>query len=550
MSLLFIERAEYQDRFLQTYLNDFAQLKELYEYNPKDNQSIPSRISYLDHTGDLQRRRDVCSALLQYNQRMGCNLQTEENIQMLAAGNAYAVVTGQQTGLLTGPMYTVYKIMTTISLAEKITREQGIKAVPVFWAASEDHDFQEVSTVTIINEDMTVVDYSVPSPIPGRISIGHLPLNERIRETVEFLAESIPDSIHRDHYLQILNETYDDSASFADWCSRIIAKLFARYGLIMLDSLDPALRVLSVDIFRRGVLYEDEINRAIASASKKIEILGFKPQLQIAPDALPLFSNTASGRHLIHQTDGKQLYVHGNEAVKWAPAELAAEIAAHPEQFSPNVVLRPMVQDHLLPTIAYVAGPGELAYYAQLRAVYPLMGQQMPIIYPRFSATLILPEIAELMADLALASDEILPHDRDVIDRIISERAPFSVNERFSHLQADIEELYRVLIEDIATVDSDLKKIAEGNLGRILKQVDYLARKTQQKVRKKEKGTVVKIEKVLTYFYPGHQPQERSVNVFPFLFRYGEHLLDHIMAANPADSFEHIYVYLGDDDHR
>jgi bacillithiol synthase len=548
--VLLIERVEYQDRFMQTYLNDFAQFKDLYEYDPQDAQSIPARISYLDHTVDAQRLRDVSRALLRYNQRLGCSMKSEENIQMLAAGNAYAVVTGQQTGLLTGPLYTIYKIMTAISLAEKITTEQGIHAVPVFWAASEDHDFQEISWFSVYNDHNELETHAVASPHPGRFSIGRLPLTDRIRQSMDFLAESITTGPHRDDYLQILHSTYADAANIADWCSQIIARLFARYGLIMVDSMDPDLRSLSVEIIRRAVFNANDMHAAVAQASHKIECLAFKPQLQIAPDALPVFSNTEKGRHQIQRNESGKLFVHGDDSTQWTVGELSDLIAANPDQYSPNVALRPMVQDHLLPTLAYVAGPGELAYYAQLRHVYPLLGQQMPVIYPRFSATLIHPEMKATLDLLGLKAAEVQRHGAEVLARIIRERAPFSVEDRFRRLQTDIRDLYRLLTSDIVVVDPDLEKIAEGNLERILRQVDYLENKTFQKVRKKEKGTVAHIERLMNYLLPGNQEQERVINVFSFLFEYGERLFDQIMLADPANSFTHTYIFLGDDDHR
>jgi bacillithiol synthase len=545
-----IRQMDYQDRYLKTYLTDFAQMRDLYEYDPKDPQSVTSRIRYLDQVKDSERLRSVGRALLVYNQKFGCSAKTEENIQMLAAGNAYAVVTGQQTGLVTGPLYTVYKIMTAISLAQKVSAEHGILVVPVFWAASEDHDFQEISTLAVVNDRFEIVEKSVPSPNPGRISVGYLPLTERIRECIDFLADSTADGSHRDHYLEVLQETFNRSDNISEWCTRIIAELFSRYGLIMMDSMDPAMRALSSDVFSQAVMQNDAIHTEIENASSQIEAMDFKRQLILTPDVLTVFYNTEDGRQQIQQTDSGRLTVHGDESMSWTVTELAEAIAEEPQNFSPNVVLRPMVQDHLLPTLHYVAGPGELAYYGQLKGVYPIMEKQMPIIYPRFSATLVPPEIANRLERLGLEPEDIMTKGREELDRLMQEKAPFSVAERFAKVRAEITSAYADLTRDIIRIDSDLERITEGNLGRILHQVEYLESKTQQKVRKREKNTVQEFESVLTYLQPGNHLQERTVNVFPFLFHYGDQLLTQIMNAEPHQSFAHTLIFLGDDDHR
>ncbi|HSL85509.1 MAG TPA: bacillithiol biosynthesis cysteine-adding enzyme BshC, partial [Bacteroidales bacterium] len=332
--------------------------------------------------------------------------------------------------------------------------------------------------------------------------------------------------------------------------TRIIAELFADYGLIMMDSMDPALRALSSDVFRRAVMQNDKIHTEIENASLQIEAMDFKRQLILSQDVLTVFYNTEDGRHQIQQTDSGRMTVHGDESMSWTADELADAIAEQPHNFSPNVVLRPLVQDHLLPTLYYVAGPGELAYYGQLKGVYPIMEKQMPIIYPRFSATLIPPEIANRLEILGLEPEDIMTKGREELDRLMQEKAPFSVSERFAKVREEITRTYADLTRDITRIDSDLEKITEGNLGRILHQVEYLENKTRQKVRKREKNTVEEFESVMAYLQPGHHLQERTVNVFPFLFHYADQLLTQIMDAEPHQSFAHTLIFLGDDDHR
>jgi uncharacterized protein YllA (UPF0747 family) len=191
-----------------------------------------------------------------------------------------------------------------------------------------------------------------------------------------------------------------------------------------------------------------------------------------------------------------------------------------------------------------------VAYYGQLKGIYLLMGQKMPVIYPRFAATLIYPDIASKLQTLGLTVEDLLTSGQEKTDRLIQSKAPFPVTDRFDRYREDFQEIYDLLIEDISTIDPDLAKIAPGNFGRIMHQIEYLEKKTLQKVRKREKPTVMEVAKILEFLLPDQKPQERICNVFPFLFHYGDALFDLIMKADPWNSFSHTIIYLGDDDHR
>ncbi len=541
---------EHTDEFLSIYLNDYNRIAEHYSYDFKNPATIRQRLQDIKVQGDLAVFRKSAEILEKFNRHLGCSENTLVSLRKLASGDAIAVVTGQQTGIMTGPLYTIYKIVSAVLTAQKISHDHNVPAVPIFWAASEDHDFAEIAPLNVYDPSSHVIDWVLKNPLHGRVSIGHIPLDERAEDSIRFFADTAKDCPAKKDILHLLTRTYHASRSISEWCSMLVTELFQDYGLIVVDSMDPELRRLSVSVFQDALLNADRIYDSIESMTKRLSEKGLKTQLAVDRSVLPFFHNTQQGRFQIHRLPNDQYQVDELDGRSFAQNELMEMIQLHPEQFSPNVVLRPIIQDHLFPTAVYVAGPGELAYYAQLKEVYPIFHKKMPVIQPRISATIITPDIHDGIEALNISIPHMMTVPDHEMKRLLEDKEPFSITARFESVRKDIKEQYKDLIEDLTIIDTDLDKISQGNLGRIMFQLDYLEKKAWQKLRKKEKEMVQSFHTIREFLHPRGKLQERIINVFSLLCMVETDLIQQMMKLDPYAVDCHYIMDLGDDDHR
>ncbi|HYX28271.1 MAG TPA: bacillithiol biosynthesis cysteine-adding enzyme BshC, partial [Pyrinomonadaceae bacterium] len=378
-----------QTKLFLDYLRDSVSLRRFYPEAIKHHYDLLERRDRVlaNHTVDRAR---LCAALQRMNRSWGAGERTLEHIDRLQKSDSIAVVTGQQAGLFGGPLYTIYKALSAVKLAECLT-QRGVEAVPVFWIASEDHDFEEVAAVEFINRDCALGRIALAADAhPDGLPVGLVKLDGTIRSIVEDLLRSLPQTEFSDELRSLIEDAYAPGHGFADAFARLMARLTGSRGLVLLDPMDGELKELAAPLYAAAARRAPEIAKAIVARSSELEARGYHAQVAPSENSFPLFLHDEHGRQALTRNSAG---LYQTKAAKTNDGHTAEELAAwaqrEPQRFSPNVTLRATVQDYLLPTIAYYGGAAEIAYFAQTSEVYRILERPVTPILPRQSLSFV-----------------------------------------------------------------------------------------------------------------------------------------------------------------
>ncbi len=483
------------------------------------------------------RRERVAAILERQNKSWNVSPETIANLDRFRSG-AFAVVTGQQVGLFGGPMFAIYKALTAVKLAEEATAA-GMDSVPVFWLATYDHDLAEVNHVAIPGADGAPQELTTPShSLPGA-PVSAVRLGEEILPVVNQAAALLGDG----EATQWLRECYRPGETLGTAFARFYARVFAQWGVIVLDASDPELHKIAEPIYRATVERAPEIADALLDRGKALEAAGYHQQVKVTKSSVLLFTQQNGARVPIHRRDsaGESEFVIGQpeNAEKLSGNELLRLIARSPEQFSPNVLLRPIVQDYLLPTLVYTGGAAEAAYFAQAGAVYDkLLGRTTPIV-PRFSATLVEPRIQRLLSKHRITDADVLHEPGALTSRLASQSLPEDLQEAFHSAAHSLEMNIAAIREKLARLDSTLVEAAQTTESKIQHQLEQLKGKAAKAELRQAEVIGRHAETLTQALYPNKGLQERTVAGIYFVARYGMDLLRQLHDAIQPDCHNH-----------
>jgi uncharacterized protein YllA (UPF0747 family) len=456
-------------------------------------------------------RDTLCSVLAEQQSRWGAG---QAGVEKLKAG-AVAVVTGQQPVLFTGPLFSILKAITAIKIAAKL-EEAGIKAVPMFWVASEDHDFAEIEATHVLNRNSELcrvgVDLSGEEPAPA----GWLKLRDDVRNAVTSCLESLPQSEFIPDLKAILDSSYQPGVSPSDAFATMMAKVFAGSELTFIDPLHPDLRKLAQPTIDSAMKKNAEVRSAVMARNKALSAAGYHEQVKVDENFTGLFAYRGRSR----------------QALK--PNELEAGI-----QWSPNVLLRPPVQDTLLPTVTYIGGPAEVAYFAQVGAVYETLGIPMPPIFPRISATLVEPRVARAMEKYDIKLSDVFQGREHLKRKIV---AATQDSDGFERSRMRIEQELESLKPLLSSVDPTLVGALETSRQKVMHQMEALKGKYVNAVTRRDETIDRHLDSICNSLFPEKKPQERMINITSFVARYGMSVLPQLMEKLTLDVREHQVV--------
>ena len=491
-----------------------------------------ARISY-----DDARRAQVTAILKQQNQSWGASARTLSNLERLGKGAA-AVVTGQQVGLFGGPMFAIYKALTAVKLAEEASAA-GVEAVPVFWLATYDHDLAEVNHVSLPAADgalrvLTTSSHDVPgAPVSAvRFAEEIIPVAE---QAVQLLGES--------EAAEFLKECYRPGETLGSAFARLYARIFADWGVIVLDASDPELARVSVPIYRAAVARAAELSSALLKQGAALEAAGYHQQVKVTESSVLLFTTRNGARVPIQRrenADSGEFVIDGEAAgEKLSRVELISQIEAHPEQFSPNVLLRPVVQDYLLPTLAYTGGAAEAAYFAQAAAVYKSLSGRVTPVVPRFSATVVEPKVQRLLEKHGLTVTDVFAGPEELRREIASHSLPADLQAAFDTARQSFDANFGVVKDKLEKLDRTLVDAAETSRSKMQHQLEKLY--AQAARAEALKGELVTRHAALLSqsLYPDKGLQERAIGGIYFLARYGKEFLHELYGAIHTDCHDH-----------
>lgn len=537
------------------YLSDWARVAPAYEYDWRLQESFERRAAFLRGGGYAGDRAAVAAAMERYNRALGADEAALEGARLLGRPGTLAAVTGQQAGIFTGPAYTIYKAMTTIRLARLQSERLGVPVVPVFWIAGEDHDWHEVSWVMVPagNEARRL---TLHERFEGeRRSVALAPMPPSVADVIDEFAALMPDTEFKEEVVARLREAaaagpaLDPAAtggqpSLADWFGRLMAWLFRGTGLVFLNSADPLLRRIEAPFFARALERQGEVETACAEGMDRWEQrLGFACTLEQTPGSLNLFIYV-DGDRLPLVGEGDRVWVRGRPDLSWSRTELADLARRHPERFSTNVVLRPVVQSFLLPDLFYVGGPGEISYFGLLRDVYRAMGQQMPIVVPREGFTLVEPPIARILQKHGLTLDDAFHRLDERKQELLEREDRLGIAQAFAAFREDFARRHGELSALVLQLDAGLSQMVEENRRQIEHQISRLEEKAKQQHRKNCETALRQFDRVRANLTP-HGLQERGFSIFPYLVKYGPDLVRRLVDEVPLEAgWSHRAIYL------
>ncbi len=530
---------------LRDYLDHYERLQAFYNGNPFDPAA------YERVAADLQTfstpRGELAEILLAQNRKFGAGERTLENIERLKEPGTFAVTTGQQVGLFTGPAFTLYKALTAVRLSESLTA-RGLKCVPVFWLATEDHDFEEVSTAGVFDDDYQRVALhdqgNRPSP---RSPVGRIKLTSEIVTQLDRLETLLPSGDNGAAVIKDLRAAYQPGVSWGEAFGRMMARLFSKWGVILLDPLEEDIHRFSIPVYQAAVRNASEYSAVLQERTQGLLKAGYHAQVHIAEQSTLVFAEQNGNRLSLHREtgpDGLSFYTEDSRGLLLG--DLDKQIAEHPLRFSANVLLRPIVQDMILPTLACVAGPSELAYLAQSGVLYSAFKRPMPVVFPRAGFTLVDHRVERWLAKYSLVVEDIWQGEEHVGEKIAATALAKGWSERFDETERDLDKILEGLRKDIQLLDPTLMDTLKHSEEKIRYQVERLRGKMTRAALQRSEVLERQEHALLRAIVPEKELQERMVSGVYFLGRAGYGILDQLLEAIAADSSgHHVLSYQG-----
>ena len=540
---LSFERIPHQSRLFLDYLRDPIALRQFYPSAVRFHHELPQRGSEVLAAHKVDRGK-VCDALQDMNTRWGAGDETLKNIQLLRDPDCLAVVSGQQAGLFTGPLYTIYKAISAVKLAGCLS-QRNTKAVPVFWIAAEDHDFVEVARAEFIGRDcqLASVDVSTALHHEGQ-PVGQVVLDESIVGVVDRLSELLPISEFTSEMKALLVNAWQPGRGYADAFACMMTSLLGRYGLIFLNPMDSRLKQLAAPLYAAAAKRAPEIATAIEARSRELEAAGYHAQVMSSANSFPLFLHDREGaRHAVLRLDNGR-YKAKECTEEYSTDELAQLALEEPERFSPNVTLRAVVQDYLLPTIAYCGGAAEIAYFAQTSEAYRILGRPTTPILPRSSLTMIERHSGRVLERYGLRLADLFEGLDPLLARVVEEHLGADTAKLFTTSEQNVNQELDNLRQQLETIDPTLASALETGRRKINYQLEGLRTRFHRAQMARDEAAHRQLQRVFDQLYPNKDLQERHINITSLLARHGTYVIDWIYNAINLGSNEHQVVYL------
>jgi bacillithiol biosynthesis cysteine-adding enzyme BshC len=512
------------------------------DFYPGDWRDPTTRKTTADRAADRPVDRDaVADVLADQNANWGGGAAAQRNVDALRDPETVAVVTGQQVGLFTGPLYTIYKTITTLQLAEEWAQQTGRTVVPVFWIEGEDHDFEEIATAHVLRHNEAIPLSYEPGVAATPGAVGRLPLTEAIESVLARLDDALPDSDFKPGVMDRVRAAYQPSTSIEDAFAHLFRSLFEGEGLVFINPDDERLKGLTQPLFRREINDPDTPVARIDTTSQALRDRGYHAQVHARPTNLFWLADDA--RYAIDRHDDGQFVLRGTDR-SFSREALLDRLDTDPQRFSPNVVLRPLMQDLLLPTATYVAGPGEVSYFAQYGGVYDWAGLDMPLIHPRASVSLVEGKVQKVLDKYDLGVCDFRADLDALFQHVVVDTMEVDVDAVFQNATTEMHKVLNGLKSEVEAVDGSLGAAAEATRAALIEEMNGLKQKVVRAEKRQQDDVRSQLEKAHTNLRPNGTLQERTINVLYYLNKYSLDLLDDLRHTLRTDTAEHQVVEL------
>ena len=505
-------------RLFTDFSYHFDRVSRFYAHPPRDPRAVREAAEAIHYPDD--RRRALVQALRRQNGDSAA-------LERLAQPGTVAVVTGQQVGLFSGPAYTMYKALTAAKIAAGLTT-QGLSAVPVFWLATEDHDLAEVDHAWAFGADHQPVCLRSEAVADGQRPVGGIPFETLPLADLRHLLAGFP---FGEEVSSLIESAYQPGVTFGDSFRRVMKALLGKFGLLYLDPLEEEVRSIGAPFLRNAIASAPDLKAAILQRSQELHEAGYHAQVHVEPQTSLFFLLERGRRVSLKSQNGNYL----SRDARYSPEELA-RVAEH---LSPNALLRPVMQDYLLPTVMYIGGPAELAYLAQSEVLYERLLGRMPVAEHRASFTLLDARASKLMDRYRLEWADVYSGESGLREAIAEKLIPPSLRHTFEESTKAVESALFRIGRDLSQFDPTLVAALERSRAKILYQISKIDRKTGHEAIRRETRADADARFLSGLLFPNKHLQERLYSILPFLAKHGLGLLDTIYEAINLDCPDH-----------
>ncbi|WP_102271555.1 bacillithiol biosynthesis cysteine-adding enzyme BshC [Cytobacillus massiliigabonensis] len=518
------------NRFATEYLEQTPEIQRYFHYRFNDRLEYEKRLTEIQQRSYM--RNELAAHIEGYMDKFPASEKVMESIKKLKEKNSTVIIGGQQAGILTGPLYTIHKIISIIALAKQKERELNVPVVPLFWIAGEDHDYQEVNHI-FIERNNKIEKKIYPEKVIDKRMVSTIELNHDLcYQWVEGIVQSFGETAHTKELLQVFEKAIHESKTFVDFFAWIVMHLFKDSGLLIIDSGDEKIRKLEKEFFIKQINNSREITKKVKEQQEVLKSSGYEHTIDISDQAANLFyyDQENNERILLDYNFENNLFIGKDGQIQFTIEQMLELAGEFPENLSNNVVTRPLMQEWLFPTLSFIAGPGEIAYWAELKQAFEWFGLKMPPIVPRLNITLLDRSIETDMVELGLDLREILmigaeKQKRDFLQTLKDE----NLDSLFESMKQGFLSNYEKLETYIAKGNKGMLPLLKKNEGKVIDQIVFLENKLEQYAHRKYEVVINKYDRVENALWPSGSPQERTLNGFFFINQHGPALINDLL---------------------
>ncbi|WP_110112929.1 bacillithiol biosynthesis cysteine-adding enzyme BshC [Bacillus sp. CGMCC 1.16541] len=501
------------------YINGIDKALAFFHYNIHEQDVYKKRVR--DLKAQSYPREELVGYLRAFNKKHGASSKTLENIEKLRDLNSVVVIGGQQAGLLTGPLYTIHKVISIVLFARQQEKALGIPVLPVFWIAGEDHDFAEINHV-YVSDKQKLIKKALKNKQQTKEMVSSMTIDHQACEKwIEGVFQSFSETEHSNNVRALVMDCLTEAKTYVDFFATLTTRLFAHTGLILIDAASPEVRKIESSFFVNLVEQNANLSASVINQQSEVKQL-YKPLIDATEKTAHLFYSKEGERILLERDGGSQQFVGKQGEIALSQEELLFVARNHPERLSNNVVTRPIMQEFLFPTLSFIAGPGEVAYWAELKPAFELFNFKMPPVLPRLSYALIDRTIESYMKELNISIEEALNsgiHQQRESWLMNDVRNPYEAY--FNQAKEEFEKVHQKLRKNVLQEDPYFEELLLKNRVNIQKQLEVAQKIVEAKQLTKNEAILKKYNAIELAVRPMGAPQERVWNVCYYLNKYG-----------------------------
>ncbi|MDQ0231280.1 bacillithiol biosynthesis cysteine-adding enzyme BshC [Metabacillus malikii] len=529
------------NQLVNDLMNNQLHIPAFFDYDICNKQSFKERATDLKNRSF--QREELSAYLMQYATRFSNqNKKTIANIEKLKDPNSVVVIGGQQAGLLTGPLYTIHKILSIVVFAKEQEEELGIPVIPVFWIAGEDHDFAEINHIFASKNKIPKKIAIKDSPLKKQ-SVSDMLLNQRkVLEWLDDVFVQFGETDHTNSLIDNLKNYVKKSTTYVEFFEYIIMDLFKHEGLVLINSGDPKLRELEKQCFHAIINQNERIYEAVTAQQEMMRDKQYRPIIEMGKNSANLFYHH-DGERFLMERKGENEFLVPEIGLTLTKEELHHLIESYPEKLSNNVVTRPLMQEYLFPTLAFFAGPGEVTYWAELKQAFSIMEIKMPPVLPRLMITFLERSIERNLNEAQLSLETVLKNGiNQAVTDYLAAATPVNIDPLISNAKQEIAKIHKELLEEAIKIDKSMQPMLEKNGMFILQQLDFFNRNVEKRVKQIHEIQLTKFKEIELSLLPNLVPQERMWNVFYYLNKFGPNFVEELLNLSYSFNGKHKIV--------